>query len=261
MFTNIRNAINNREGELLLELDKQFEKIYFNEDILKENEKLPNSIKISLEKGKSIEKEWNNNNNKLNSLINDCINIENNIKNLNLINDSIKKYESIDSQLKFNYEEKETCILESIQSFGNISNKENNKFYNINIKYFNPQNITYIKTISDHCGYGGNSLVYDGICFFISKKDEYVLAYIDSNSNSKSIIFYDINNNNEIKKFNNAHEKDIHTIRYYIHNLYDFTVNSFNSFFNVIISLNVIEVIYELNGLLIKNGSDIFIYE
>jgi len=128
VFTNIRNAINNREDELLLELDKQFEKIYFNEEILKENEKLPNSIKISLEKGKSIEKEWNNNNNKLNSLINDCINIENNIKNLNLINDGIKKYESIDSQLKFNYEEKETCILESIQSFGNISNKENNKF-------------------------------------------------------------------------------------------------------------------------------------
>jgi len=69
-------------------------------------------------------------------------------------------------------------------------------------------------------------LVYDGICFFISKKDEYVLAYIDSNSNSKSIIFYDINNNNEIKKFNNAHEKSIHIIKYYEYELYDIILTS-----------------------------------
>jgi len=42
-----------------------------------------------LEKGKTIEKEWNNN--KLNSLINDCINIENNITKINNINEKIKK--------------------------------------------------------------------------------------------------------------------------------------------------------------------------
>jgi len=94
----------------------------------------------------------------------------------------------------------------------------------MNILDFNPDKIECIKKISNHCGYGGSSYVCDRICFFISKKSEYVLSYIDCNSNNKSIIFYDINNNNEIKKFNNAHEKDIHTIRYYIHNLYDFII-------------------------------------
>ena len=49
-------------------------KIYLeNENIIKECEKLPNKIKLSLEKGKLINKEWDNNN--LNSYIYDCINI------------------------------------------------------------------------------------------------------------------------------------------------------------------------------------------
>ena len=56
VFTKIRNALNDREDELLLEVDKQFEKEYFNENLLKENEKLPNKIKISLEKGKKLKK-------------------------------------------------------------------------------------------------------------------------------------------------------------------------------------------------------------
>ena len=38
---------------------------------------------MSLEKGKNIENEWNDEN-KLNSLINDCITIENNIKEINI---------------------------------------------------------------------------------------------------------------------------------------------------------------------------------
>ena len=46
----------------------------------KESEKLPNKIKASLTKGKSIiNNEWDENNNKLNSFINDCIYIENNL--------------------------------------------------------------------------------------------------------------------------------------------------------------------------------------
>ena len=111
IFTNIRNAINNREDELLLEVDKQFERYYFNENILKEAEKLPNKIKTSLEIGKNIEKEWENKNNKLNSLINDCINIENDIKNINDINDKIKKCNSNNIELKFNSDD-EILLIE-----------------------------------------------------------------------------------------------------------------------------------------------------
>ena len=57
---------------------------------------MPDKIKESLEKGKIIDKEWNNDNN-LNSLINDCINIENNIQYINKINDYIKKYNNSQS--------------------------------------------------------------------------------------------------------------------------------------------------------------------
>ena len=89
IFTKIRNILNDREDELLLEIDNQFNNKYINEEIIKESEKLPNKIKISIEKGKMIDKEWNENN--LISLINDCINIENNIKEINIINDNIKK--------------------------------------------------------------------------------------------------------------------------------------------------------------------------
>ena len=89
IFTKIRNEINNREDELLLEVDREFEKIYFSEDIIKEGEKLPNKIKISLEKSKLIDKEYNDN--KLSLFINNCIQIENNINDINIINENMKK--------------------------------------------------------------------------------------------------------------------------------------------------------------------------
>ena len=66
--------------------------------------------------------------------------------------------------------------------------------------------------------------MYDNLCFFISKKEEYVLGYIDKSY--KSIIFYDINNDKEIKKINNAHAQGIYTIKYYDYNLYDMILTS-----------------------------------
>ena len=46
----------------MLEVDEKF-----NKDIIKQSEKLPNKIKASLTKGKSIiNNEWDENNNKLN---------------------------------------------------------------------------------------------------------------------------------------------------------------------------------------------------
>ena len=64
---------------------KIFNKRYFTEDFLKKTNALPNEVKLFLEKGRQISKDWEKNNNKLNSLINDCLNIENNIKRLNII--------------------------------------------------------------------------------------------------------------------------------------------------------------------------------
>ena len=122
IFTKIRNILNNREDELLLEVDTQFKKLYCNEDIIKQSENLPNKIKISLEKGKIINKEWNNNN-QLNSLINDCINIENNIKDINNINENIKNI-NLNKNIKIRFipeeENNYNDLFESINSFGKI---------------------------------------------------------------------------------------------------------------------------------------------
>ena len=89
-FTKIRSKINDREDELLLEVDKEFNKYYFKEEIEKDFLKLPNKINESLKKCNNIEDEWNNEN-KLCSLIYNCLNIENNIKEINLIKESIDK--------------------------------------------------------------------------------------------------------------------------------------------------------------------------
>ncbi len=52
IFTKIRNELNEREDKLLLEVDKKFEEKFFNENIIKESEKMPNKIKACLEKKK-----------------------------------------------------------------------------------------------------------------------------------------------------------------------------------------------------------------
>ena len=87
VFTKFRTILNEREDALLLEIDNIFNTKYFDEDLIKKGEKLPKQIQLSLEKGKLIDKDWDNDN--LNSYINDCINIENHIKNINIINENI----------------------------------------------------------------------------------------------------------------------------------------------------------------------------
>ena len=100
IFTKLRNGLNEREDQLLLEVDNKYDNIFFEENFVKENEKLPNKIKISLEKCKINDNDCNDKN-KLNFLINNCINIENNIKDINIINEKIEKYNNI-----FNVESK-----------------------------------------------------------------------------------------------------------------------------------------------------------
>ena len=47
IFTKLRNCLNDREDELLLEIDKKYNKLFLNEEIIKEIDKFPNKIKIS----------------------------------------------------------------------------------------------------------------------------------------------------------------------------------------------------------------------
>ena len=119
IFTKIRQAVNEREDFLLSEVDKKFDEIYFNENIIKESEKLPNKIKASIEKGKNLTKEWDNDNN-LPLIINSCNNIENYIKQIKEINKNMNNCN--DSKfLKINVGDKEiNKIIESIKVFGSV---------------------------------------------------------------------------------------------------------------------------------------------
>ena len=213
IFTQIRTELNNREDQLLIEVDKIFEKKFNNENVdnfLKEK-KFPEKIKTFLEKGKNAEKNWEKIENK-NILVNDCINIERTIDKINNMNE----------------------LINSIKKLGTFDNEEkiNQQEVNINIDDYNPQNLNCIKQITNNFGCV-NNYICDGVCFFVSKKEEYVLGYIDYNSGYKSIIFYDINNNQEIKKLNNSHDNYICTIKHYPYDNYDMILSSskyFNNF-------------------------------
>ena len=121
IFTKIRSVLNEREDMILLEIDKKFDEIYFSEKIIKDNEKLPNKIKPLLEKIKNNNKDWDDKN-KLSSIINDCINLENTIKEIQIINENIKKCNlKTNKKLKFTPEENDiNNFLEKIKSFGKV---------------------------------------------------------------------------------------------------------------------------------------------
>ena len=134
IFTKLRNALNDREDELLLDIDNKFNEFIFDENIIKQNEKLPNKIKEFLIKGKSIENELKNNNNKISIYINECIGIENSINNIKLLNESIEKFNSQKISYKFIPEEENEInkIIDIIKLFGDCKiNEEGNYIQNL----------------------------------------------------------------------------------------------------------------------------------
>ena len=133
IFTNLRNVLNNREDELLNEIDEKFNNLYGNEDIIRKGEKFPEKIKKSIEKGKSIENEFNNN--KLISVINDCISIENNINDISKINETIDKCKN-NNKIKINLylnDEEVNNFSDKIKTMGKIGSKI--KFSNSKIEF------------------------------------------------------------------------------------------------------------------------------
>ena len=134
IFTKLRSEINNREDKLIADVDNIFDELFFKEDIIKQGDKLPNKIKNSLCKGKLIEEHWNEN--KLNSLINDCLNIEHNIDNINKINESVKKNNSIDISIQFYPDEQGiNQLIETIKNFGSLKEDKCYKKFDSNIEF------------------------------------------------------------------------------------------------------------------------------
>ena len=99
IFTKVRNLINKKEEEILLKIDNKYEALYFNKNYISEIEKLPDKINKSLEKGKIIQNDIEKY--KLNSLINDCLNIENSIVKINDIHSNITKFKSTSNKKNF----------------------------------------------------------------------------------------------------------------------------------------------------------------
>ena len=122
LFVKIRKELNQREDTLLLEIDTKFNELYFGEDLKKESEKLSNLIKQSLENGKIKENDWDDEK-KLNKLVNDCIKIENNIKDINIIYDKIKKFNS-NKELEFEIIPKDNKILEKFENIKILTKNE-----------------------------------------------------------------------------------------------------------------------------------------
>ena len=92
---------------------------------MKKSENIVIFINKNLERGKKIYSEWNEEN-KLKSIINECIIIENNIMNINKVNNDIEKYNSINKNIKFvPYLNKHTGFIENIKFFGNLIEVEN----------------------------------------------------------------------------------------------------------------------------------------
>ena len=80
---------------------------------------MPNKIKASLERGKALENKWNEN---LIKFVNDCINIEINIKDINEINKNLNKY-NLNNNINIKFDPKEeylSSFLDAIKSFGKI---------------------------------------------------------------------------------------------------------------------------------------------
>ena len=135
IFTKIKESIDGREKEVLSKfedlMENHFDEIF--ENVKRKYEGISNTIEQSLEKSKALEEKMNNTD-KINAAINECLIIEDSIKDLN--NDVSKIKDEIDiskatSSLKFSEKEDENLnkYVENLKKLGNI-------YTNINIFKF-----------------------------------------------------------------------------------------------------------------------------
>ena len=162
IFSEIKENVNKREQELINEVNNQFNYLYCNEENFKKSENLNNKINTYLNKAKKLNKKFNNNsrndfinNNNLIYFINECIDIEKNINQINIINENLKKCDlNFNIRIKFKpfIEEAEKAeksegteensinsLIQKIQTLGEIYQQKINS--NFSLKKY-PLNIT-----------------------------------------------------------------------------------------------------------------------
>ena len=184
IFTKLKTALNEREDKLLLEVDNKLNKLFDNANIIKESEKLPNKIRLSIEKVNSLSNEWDDNN-KLSSLIANCNEIEENIKNISIINNIIQKNKinkdiNIDLDLGDEYYEN---FIKNINLFGKIYIKSKSSIDSIIIedKY---ELDKFYNLLSSQIKIRNMKLLYR------ASKDGFGLKNIKSKINNKSNLIF-----------------------------------------------------------------------
>lgn len=119
IFTKIRTELNKREDDLMTEVDNLYQDLFFKEDLINDNKRIQEQLKLMIEKGKKLIKEKNKV--KLSELINDYISFEDIMSKIKDINEIIKKSENNNINISFyREEEKIDETLEKIRKFGNI---------------------------------------------------------------------------------------------------------------------------------------------
>ena len=229
-FTEIRNCLNEKEDQLLSLIDEYYNSTYFKGDIIKETEKLPKKIKLSLKIGENIEKKWDDNN--LSLMLNNCINIEKNIKDINKINECIEKFHSNDNK-KIIFELDDKKINDISEKIKNLEIKKD--FYeDFNIELKNPIHILNSHTSNIYCitilkdgrlasgGRDNSIIIYNEVSFkpdiIIKEHKNCVLCLIQlisgilaSCSRDNTIILFNINGKNYQK---------IQTLTYHTNEVY-----------------------------------------
>ena len=257
IFTKLRTSLNEREDELLAEIDNKYYSNFFNENIIKESNKLPNKVKKSLEIGKLLNQEWNNNNDKLSSKINDCINIENDINNIIDIKNNIEKSKSINKfKINFIFDDNDfNEYTKSIKSLGSISSNNLLEFKDSLILKTKEDLEKFQKLISQKLEINKIKLIYrksrdgfgyDNIVNKIDNKSNLIFLYLtgdirifgnyiqtrlinirstqDHYYSDKNAFIFSLNNNKIYKVL-----KDEHAIRFYKNNDVIYSSNDSNS--------------------------------
>ena len=131
IFTKIRNALNEREDELLLIIKDKYKNFDLGDNIIKENEKLPNQIKIILDNSKKNDNKWNNDE-ELNIEINECLEIEEKINKIKKINSALQPdYSQINIRFGPN-ENQINDFIQTIRNFGQILLTQCSICYSVN---------------------------------------------------------------------------------------------------------------------------------